>query len=455
MTRRTTSMIDGELVPVNLDPIRIIERSYDATAHNATEIAHALRNLIARTDPSLWSGSAADEFARHCDELPKLVDKVSQSYRDAAFALSGLAREVVELEPRSKAAIGALASQRVVAAAAHDTVLAAPGDPMAIEADQAAQAGLIRSEYAAVAIHNEYLLAEARCVNALELARSEAIPPLKWWQNAIRIAGHIVSIAIKIVAVVATVFAVVCVIALACANPTVLLLLAAAQGAVLSTTTTAATALGLAYLSLRVLDRTTINDKQSPKFGQLVTEAVFSFGPTIAGKALLRNGGGVVARLNIARTGMRLQRTATPMVALRYSATAVATPGERYITLAALSGMPTRALRALKIQDDFEAVVSRDLPHAIANLIRQHRDVVVIIATSIGATSVSGFCVAIPERKRSHHDRKHVLDWVARRLAQDRVRPRVPTAGARDTLRHRGGDTGTRAKVQRAANSPR
>ena len=399
MTQHATAIHDGVLIPIRVDPIRAIERSYDTTGFNATEIAQALRSLIAHNDPHLWSGDAADAFARHCDELPKLIDKVARSYGDAAFALSRFAREIAELEPQSKAASEALASARTAASAAHDAALTTPGDPTVALEEDAARATMSRSESRAIAIHDAYLIAEARCVNALELARNEAIPPLKWWQRAIRIAARIVSIAISVVAVIATVFAVVCVIALVCANPTVLLLLAAVEGAVLSTTATAATALGLAYLGLRVLDRTTINDEQSPKLGQLTTEAVFSFAPTVAGKYLVRNGGGVVARFNVARTGIRLQRTSTPLLTLRYSATAVHRPGEKYITLAALSGMPTRALKALKIQDDFEAAVSKTLPNAIAQLIGRHRDIVVVVATSRTPSAVTGFCIVIPKRE--------------------------------------------------------
>ncbi len=403
------SSIDGVPILVNLVPIQSIQYSYEATEHNATEIAHALRSLLTHSDPSLWSGSAADAFVRHCEELPKLVDKVSRSYHDAAYALATLASAVVELDPRRRAATYGLEFERVTASNARSAAQAAPNDAALAEADQQAQVALRRRQSTANDIHSEYLFAEARCINALELARNEAIPPLTWWQNAIRVAARIVSVAIKVVAVIATVFAAICVVALVCASPTVLLLLAAAQGAILSATTAAATTLGLAYLGLRVLDRTTINDERSPKYGQLATETAFTFGPSIAGKHLLRHSGGIIARFNVARTGVRFQRTATPIIALRYSATAVSNPGERYIALAALTGMPTRAMRALRIQDDIEQMVSRDFPDAIAKLLARHKDIVAVVALAQAAPGVTGFCISIPNnsiRNQSIPDRE-------------------------------------------------
>lgn len=385
----------GEIIPVDLGHLSYVQRTYDGTALNAGDIARAVRAVLHTADTTIWSGSAADAFRDSCKDLPKLIDSVANSYGDAASALRGFVTELDQLTSRTTQYQQQHEQALTTRSRAFYAAQAAPTDAVLASDLQQRDDALQRFDTLGAQLHDEYLLAEIRCINALELARNRAIPPLKWWQHLIRTLERIVVIIGIVVTIIVGIVALVSAIALLVAGPEFLLIMAAVSALTTEAAAAITTELAIYSLGLGLADHFGINDEDSPSVGAVLINGAISLAPNVVGASALGARSGVLMKLNFARDGANVFRTGGPLVTFERSMGSVAISSGRYKSFEELATIPQSIQSAIAKEQEWRDRFNTYAPDFIRDAITRQRDTVVLV-NSINVNGVTDHCVAIP-----------------------------------------------------------
>ena len=267
-------------LPVAIDPLREVQRRFEQIHLDGADIAHTLRSLLAHASDGIWTGRAADSFRDSCAKIPALLDKSTRSYGDASTALRVFVTELSDLNDSNVALRHELHAQQEQAAAAptmHAPMSASVTLPCATSVEQRLSN-----------LRNDFLLAEARCISKLHVARDEAIAPLSMWQHMLRTVERIA----VVVGVVIAVIAVIAIVAIAWP----LVVGGASFGAAFATAVASTEALstlalwvGGAHLALGIADRALIHDDKSPSVASLLAETVLLSTPLALSKLRMQS----------------------------------------------------------------------------------------------------------------------------------------------------------------------